>query len=99
MEEYRKWVFNNTASSNTGNGINTVHLNGEVKHITELDDLTLCNEWSKLIRERNELYNINKAINAGWRGFILRLIGVSLPDRKNVFIKGIDAKGDSIYPQ
>lgn len=85
--------------SNTGNGINTVHLNGEVKHITELDDLTLCNEWSKLIREINELYNINKAINAGWRGFILRLIGVSLPDRKNVFIKGIDAKGDSIYPQ
>lgn len=26
--------------SNTGNGINTVYFNGEVKHITELDDLT-----------------------------------------------------------
>lgn len=70
--------------SNIGNGVNTVYIDGEVKHITELDDLTLCNEWSKLIRERNKLYDINQKINTGWRGFILRLIGISLPDRQNI---------------
>lgn len=31
----------------TGNGINTVTVNGKVKHITELDDITLCLEWTK----------------------------------------------------
>lgn len=30
----------------TGNGINTVTVNGKVKHITELDDITLCLEWT-----------------------------------------------------
>lgn len=30
----------------TGNGINTVTVNGKVKHITELDDITLCLEVS-----------------------------------------------------
>ncbi|ENN6236919.1 hypothetical protein AB9W54_004303 [Salmonella enterica] len=82
----------------TGKGINTVCVNGEVKHITELDELTLCNEWSKLKRENNELYEVNRIANSGWRGFILRLIGVSLPDKHGVFIKGVDAKGESIYP-
>lgn len=84
--------------ANTGNGINTVHINGEVKHITELDELTLCNEWSKLKRENNELYEINRIANSGWRGFVLRLISVSLPDKHRVSIKGIDAKGKNIYP-
>ena len=37
----------------TGNGINTVTVNGKVKHITELDDITLCLEWTKL-REENK---------------------------------------------
>ena len=32
----------------TGNGINTVTVNGKVKHITELDYITLCLEWTKL---------------------------------------------------
>lgn len=32
----------------TGTGINTVRIGGEVKHITELDALTLMHEWSKL---------------------------------------------------
>lgn len=31
----------------TGNGINTVTVNGKVKHITELDYITLCLEWTK----------------------------------------------------
>lgn len=58
----------------TGNGINTVTVNGKVKHITELDDITLCLEWTKLREE-----------NRGWRGFILRLIGVNLPDKRTEF--------------
>ncbi len=43
----------------TGNGINTVTVNGKVKHITELDDITLCLEWTKLREENNRLYEIN----------------------------------------
>ncbi|EBC5775825.1 hypothetical protein C4C84_16480 [Salmonella enterica] len=58
----------------TGNGINTVTVNGKVKHITELDDITLCLEWTKLREENNRLYEINNQANRGWRGFILRLI-------------------------
>ncbi|WP_223699381.1 hypothetical protein, partial [Escherichia fergusonii] len=65
----------------TGNGINTVTVNGKVKHITELDDITLCLEWTKLREENNRLYEINNQANRGWRGFILRLIGVNLPDK------------------
>ncbi|MGW9796914.1 hypothetical protein ACUW9M_005198 [Serratia sp. 121840015-2] len=70
---------------NIGNGINTVVFNGEVKHITDLDDITLCSEWEKLIKERNTLYKINQQANKGWRGFILRLIGVSLPSQGDPF--------------
>ncbi|MDI5545539.1 hypothetical protein MJL92_22255, partial [Salmonella enterica subsp. enterica serovar Cerro] len=64
----------------TGNGINTVRINNEVKHITELDPVTLSLEWAKLKNENNELYRSIKEANSGWRGFILRLIGVHLPD-------------------
>lgn len=35
----------------TGNGINTVTVNGKVKHITELDDITLCLEWTNYERK------------------------------------------------
>lgn len=69
----------------TGNGINTVTVNGKVKHITELDDITLCLEWTKLREENNRLYEINNQANRGWRGFILRLIGVNLPDKRTEF--------------
>ncbi len=31
----------------------------KVKHITELDDITLCLEWTKLREENNRLYEIN----------------------------------------
>lgn len=47
----------------TGNGINTVTVNGKVKHITELDDITLCLEWTKLREENNRLYEINNQAN------------------------------------
>ncbi|MDE8414887.1 hypothetical protein PCJ39_27625, partial [Klebsiella pneumoniae] len=46
----------------TGNGINTVTVNGKVKHITELDDITLCLEWTKLREENNRLYEINGTV-------------------------------------
>lgn len=49
----------------TGNGINTVTVNGKVKHITELDDITLCLEWTKLREENNRLYEINNQANRG----------------------------------
>ncbi|MGV6421020.1 hypothetical protein ACVN8H_21040 [Escherichia coli] len=67
------------------NGINTVTVNGKVKHITELDDITLCLEWTKLREENNRLYEINNQANRGWRGFILRLIGVNLLDKRTEF--------------
>ncbi len=57
----------------------------KVKHITELDDITLCLEWTKLREENNRLYEINNRANRGWRGFILRLIGVNLPDKRTEF--------------
>ncbi|RKT89347.1 hypothetical protein BJ925_0325 [Rahnella aquatilis] len=82
----------------TGNGINTVCINGEVKHITELDELTLCNEWSKLKNENSKLYEINSEANKSWRGFILKIIGIKLPDKSTVFIKGVNAKGEGVYP-
>lgn len=41
----------------TGNGINTVTVNGKVKHITELDDITLClsSAGSSIIKSCTEL--------------------------------------------
>lgn len=65
----------------TGTGINTVCINGEVKHITELDALTLCNEWTKLKNEYAALYSYHREVNQGWRGFIMRLMGVTLADK------------------
>ncbi|HGY9024638.1 TPA: hypothetical protein ACNTVR_004696 [Escherichia coli] len=73
----------------TGNGINTVTVNGKVKHITELDDITLCLEWTKLREENNRLYEINNQANRGWRGFILRLIGVNLPDKSKRLVRTV----------
>lgn len=81
-----------------GRGINTVLLNGEVKHITDLDQDSLCAEWAKRQREINELYETNRRANQGWRGLILRLIGVHLPDKQTVFLGGVNSSDDAIYP-
>ncbi|STU60802.1 Uncharacterised protein [Klebsiella pneumoniae] len=70
------------ASLMTGRGINTVRIGDEVKHITELDALTLMHEWSKLTKENADLYDYNRQVNRGWRGFILRLMGIHLPEKK-----------------
>lgn len=73
----------------TGGGINT----GQYVHITDLDSKALCAEWTKLKHELNELYEINRKANEGWRGVILSQLGVRLPDRnvRNVItIGGVD---------
>lgn len=46
----------------TGRGINTVRIGDEVKHITELDALTLMHEWSKLTKENADLYDYNRQV-------------------------------------
>lgn len=83
----------------SGRGINTVILGKEVKHILDLDDVTLCGEWSKLNRELADLYDINKKANSGWKGFVLRLLGINLPDKSGVLLCGENAKKESIYPR
>ena len=82
----------------TGRGINTVCIGDEVKHITELDALTLMHEWSKLTKENADLYDYNRQVNRGWSGFILRLMGIHLPEKKRVCLYGINAIKESIYP-
>ncbi len=51
LNEYRNWVLENSMRF-TAYGIHTVIVEGEAKHITALDDVTLCNEWAKLKREK-----------------------------------------------
>ncbi|MEG9577208.1 hypothetical protein [Klebsiella pneumoniae] len=82
----------------TGRGIHTVRIGEEVKHITELDALTLMHEWSKLKKENSDLYDYNRQVNRGWRGFILHLMGIHLPDKNCVCLYGINAGKESIYP-
>jgi hypothetical protein len=63
-----------------------------VKHITELDALTLMHEWSRLKKENAHLYDYNRQVNRGWRGFVLRLMGIHLPDNDRVRLQGINAR-------
>ena len=82
----------------TGTGLNTVRVGDEVRHITELDAATLTAEWAKLKNENADLYGYNRKVNQGWRGVVLRLIGVHLPDNERVQLKGINARKESTYP-
>ncbi|EIW9027190.1 hypothetical protein WCU47_26125 (plasmid) [Klebsiella quasipneumoniae] len=82
----------------TGTGIFTVRIGDEVKHITDLDVLTLMHELSKLKKENTALYDYNRQVNRGWRGFILRLMGIHLPDKDRVRLQGINVGKESIYP-
>ncbi len=88
LDEYRNWVLENSMRF-TAYGIHTVIVEGEAKHITALDDVTLCNEWAKLKRENNRLYAANEKICSGWRGFVLRLLGITLSCRKPVILLGV----------
>lgn len=83
----------------TGAGINTVRVGDDIKHITDLDPLTLCNEWSKLKKENADLYSYNHQVTQGWRGFILRLMGIHLPDGERVKLGGVNARKESVYPE
>ncbi|EGT5662975.1 hypothetical protein AGJ34_21620 [Cronobacter dublinensis subsp. dublinensis] len=81
----------------TGSGINTVCIEGEIKHITDLDAMTLSNEWSKLKNENAALYRYNHQASQGWRGHALRLMGVHLLDKERVRLEGINAQKKSAY--
>nr|WDS96435.1 hypothetical protein VW1_00007 [Enterobacter sp.] len=79
----------------TAYGIHTLTIEGEAKHISELDDVTLCYEWANLKRENNRLYAVNEKICSGWLGFVLRMLGITLPCRKPVMLLGADAKNQN----
>ncbi|EBE2365199.1 hypothetical protein DHU27_22920 [Salmonella enterica] len=79
---------NELKSQTVGRGANTVIIDGQLKHITDLDPVTLCFEWTKLKNENKELYRCIKEANSGWRGLILRIIGIRLPDGKVLGIHG-----------
>lgn len=81
----------------TGKGINTVEIDGQVVHITDLSPEQLCDQWAKRQRELNDLYEVNRKANSGWRGFILGLIGIRLPDKNVYFLGGRSSTGESLY--
>lgn len=82
-----------------GSGINTVHVNGKVKHITELDSLTLSHEWAKLKNENSSLYSYNDQVNQGWRRFVLKLIGINLASKKRITLEDISNQKKSVNPE
>ena len=76
--------FQYSSVGSHGGGINTVLIDGQRVHITDLDHRALCEVWADRQQEINELYRVNKQANdgwLGWRGAVLRLIGVALPER------------------
>jgi len=68
------------------NGLNTVEINGETIHITDLNDSDLCKFWSERQRTLEYLYRKNEKYNKSWKGIVLKLIGVHLPDNKTIRI-------------
>jgi hypothetical protein len=78
-------------------GINTVEINGDVIHITDLEPALLCEEWSKKQHELKELYEINFAINNSWKGWVLKLLGINLPEKRGIWIMDVDSSGNSLY--
>ncbi|HCI4281973.1 TPA: hypothetical protein NO555_005358 [Klebsiella variicola subsp. variicola] len=80
-----------------GRGKNTVIINGEVKHIADLDHVTLCQEWNKLTKEIDALYSINKKANSGWKGSILKLLRINLPEKSKsgVLVIGKNSNNES----
>ncbi|KMK87258.1 hypothetical protein KCQ_05596 [Pectobacterium atrosepticum ICMP 1526] len=65
-------------SNSVGWGDNMVCVNGERKDISELDRPTACNELDKLTKKIHSLSHENRLANKGWRGVVLKLIGVKL---------------------
>ena len=81
----------------SGKGINTVEIDGEVIHITDLEPDVLCEQWSKKQRELNDLYKTNSDLNNSWKGWVLKLFGINLPDKKGIWLMGVDSKNNSLY--
>lgn len=75
-------------TSAPGGGINTVVVDGERVHITDLDPVRLCAEWSERQREINAMYEANRRAYQGWRGVILRMLGIKLPEKHGVIRLG-----------
>jgi hypothetical protein len=44
------------------------------------------------LKENADLYDYNRQVNRGWRGFILRMMGIHLPDNDRVRLQGINAR-------
>jgi hypothetical protein len=44
------------------------------------------------LKENADLYDYNRQVNRGWRGFILRHMGIHLPEKKRVCLLGINAR-------
>jgi hypothetical protein len=55
-------------------------------------------EWSRLKKENAHLYDYNRQVNRGWRGFVLRLMGIHLPDNDRVRLQGINARKNPSVP-
>lgn len=49
-------------------------------------------------KENAHLYDYNRQVNRGWRGFVLRLMGIHLPDNDRVRLQGINARKEPICP-
>ena len=94
LDEYRNWVLENSMRF-TAYGIHTVIVVGLAMHITGLVDFTLCYVCAMLIIVNNRLYAANEKICSGWRGFVLRLLGITLSCRKPVILLGADAKNQN----
>jgi hypothetical protein len=57
----------------------------------------LCDQWCKRQRELKDLYEINRMANSGWKGLVLSLLGIHLPDKRTVFLGGKSSGGDALY--
>ncbi|HEK1159543.1 TPA: hypothetical protein SMT61_003570 [Proteus mirabilis] len=66
----------------TGLGINTIIYDGKPTHILDLPPEILCQEWTKLKKENNRIYEYNRKLNTSWKGFILRLLRIRLPTKE-----------------
>jgi hypothetical protein len=73
-------------------GITTVIIDNEVKSIHDLNPVQLSVEWAKIVREKQELLSINQKYSRGFRGFALKLLGVTLPhvERGSIQIGSLD---------
>jgi hypothetical protein len=76
-----------------------VLINKPLKQIDKEVENQITAKVNTLINIKNEideLYRINLEINKSWKGKLLRLLGIFLPDNDQIKIGGVNAKGESI---